>query len=75
MNALLSGWWASGILSLQSGYPFSPGLTGNRSRSGVGSAAAGIDRPDLVPGIKFADVTAGASRGCGDPNKIGRAHV
>ena len=45
---LLNGWWISGILTLESGFPFTPTLNSNRSRSGVGAGAGGIDRPDLA---------------------------
>ena len=47
---LVNGWWFSSILSLQSGYPFSPVLQTNRSRSLTGGGGRGIDRPDLLPG-------------------------
>lgn len=61
---LLNGWWTSGILSLQGGYPFSVGLQRNRSRSK--SNGSGADRLDLLPGIKHEEITQGVSRGCGD---------
>jgi hypothetical protein len=38
----------------------------NRSRSGQLGGQAGLDRPDLVPGVRPEDVTRGVSRGCGD---------
>jgi len=47
-SKLLNGWWMSGILSVQSGYPFTPGLQTNRSRSLVNGGGAGIDRPDVI---------------------------
>ena len=47
---LLNGWWTSGILSLQTGYPFTPVLGSNRSRSKVNGGPGAIDRPNLVPG-------------------------
>jgi len=55
LSGLLNGWRVSGILSVQSGYPFTPSLRTNRSRSGVnagggGQGAGNIDRPNLVPG-------------------------
>ena len=62
---LLNGWGLSGILSLQTGYPTVQRLVNNRSRSGVLGGANPIDRPDLVPGVKVADITQGVSRGCG----------
>jgi hypothetical protein len=55
LSAVFNGWRASGILAVQSGYPFTPAIRTNRSRSGVSLAATGefatnIDRPNLVPG-------------------------
>ena len=55
LSALLNGWRASSILSVQSGYGFTPSLRTNRSRSGVnagggGQGAGNIDRPNLGPG-------------------------
>jgi len=61
---LLGGWWMSGILSLQSGYPFSATLQRNRSRSKYNDN--GSDRPDLAPGVKASDIVKGVSRGCGN---------
>jgi hypothetical protein len=69
-GALINGWALSGILSLRSGLPFTPGVNTNRSRSGVAGGGAipgssNIDRPDLVTGIDPEDTTKGVSRGCG----------
>jgi hypothetical protein len=65
---LLNGWWASGILSLQSGLPFSPDLNTNRSASGVGGGTGGLDRPDLVAGRNSYNIVHGASTANGtDP--------
>jgi hypothetical protein len=55
LSAVLNGWRASGILSVQSGYPFTPVVRTNRSRSrinegGPGAGAGNIDHPNLVPG-------------------------
>ncbi len=61
---VLSGWWVSGILSLQTGYPFNAALSTNRSRSGVNGGASGIDRPDLLPGRNNGNITSGTSTGC-----------
>ena len=61
---LLQGWWVSGILSLQGGYPFTPVLGSNRSRSGVNGGAASIDRPDLAPGRGNDNIVSGATAGC-----------
>ena len=59
---MLNGWWLTGILSLQSGFPFTPVLQVNRSRSGVAGGRSGIDRPDLAPGKSNNPVLGGADR-------------
>ena len=61
---VLNGWWVSGILSLQSGAPFTPVVSANRSRSGVAGGVANIDRPDLVLGRNGANIVSGTSAGC-----------
>jgi Carboxypeptidase regulatory-like domain/TonB dependent receptor len=43
LNTVLGGWQMSGILSLQSGIPFTPSVGYDNSNTGVGH-----DRPDLV---------------------------
>jgi len=65
-GALLNTWQVATIVQATSGQPFTPGLMTNRSRSGVLGGQAGIDRPDLIPGVRPKDVTKGVSRGCGD---------
>jgi hypothetical protein len=65
-GALLNTWQVATIVQATSGQPFTPGLMTNRSRSGVLGGQAGIDRPDLIAGVKPGDVTKGVSRGCGN---------
>ncbi len=65
-GALLNTWQVATIVQATSGQPFTPGLMTNRSRSGVLGGQAGIDRPDLIPGVRPEEVTKGVSRGCGD---------
>jgi len=65
-GALLNTWQVATIIQATSGQPFTPGLMTNRSRSGVLGGQAGIDRPDLIAGVKPGDVTKGVSRGCGN---------
>ena len=64
LGGVLNGWRLSGILTLLSGAPFTPTLGSNRSRSGVNSGAASIDRPDLVLGRNGANIVSGTSAGC-----------
>ncbi|MBI2815587.1 MAG: TonB-dependent receptor [Acidobacteria bacterium] len=65
---LLNGWWTSGILSLATGYPFSPSLQTNRSRSGVAAGASNIDRPDVVLGRNNGNIILGGPDKYFDPN-------
>jgi hypothetical protein len=52
---LLNGWWMGNIISVQSGYAFTPLLTTNRSRSGV--AGGQNDRPIFVTSANVAEIT------------------
>jgi carboxypeptidase family protein/TonB-dependent receptor-like protein len=61
-HAVLGGWQLNGILSLHTGYPFSPSIqTPNWSRSGNISTNA-EDRPNVKPGTDPARIITG------DPN-------
>ena len=64
-SGLFNGWWTSGILTLQSGLPFTVALNTNRSRSAVQAGGGGNDRPNLVPGRTSTDIVSGVSAGCG----------
>jgi len=64
VQKLTSGWWLSSIATVQGGYPFSLGLATQPSRSGVQGGAAGVDRPDILPGRDSYNVTHGVSSGC-----------
>jgi hypothetical protein len=70
---VLDGWRASGILSVQSGYPFTPSIRTNRSRSGVnagqpGTAATNFDRPNLAPGRNKRNIILGSPNRYFDPS-------
>jgi hypothetical protein len=68
LGKVLRGWWMSGILSLQSGTPFTPAVTANRSRSqNTGGGGTGIDRPDLVLGRKAENIILGGPTRYFDP--------
>jgi hypothetical protein len=64
LKGVLNGWQASGIVSLQTGYPFTPTLQANRSLSKLGSGASGIDEPNLVAGRSSPNIVSGTSAGC-----------
>jgi hypothetical protein len=64
-SKFVNGWWVSGILTLQSGSPFTPALGFNRSMSGSAGAPAGMDRPDIVVGRTPSNIVfGGTSAGC-----------
>ncbi len=60
----VNGWWVSGIISLQSGLPFTPDLNSNRSRSGLAGGGGGNDRPSVAAGRVRSNITSGVSSGC-----------
>jgi hypothetical protein len=69
LRAVLNGWRASGIFSVQSGYGFTPSLRTDRTRSGIntgqpGAGATTFGRPNLVPGRTAYDITHGTTAGC-----------
>ena len=68
LGKVLDGWWLSSILSVQSGYPFSPVIQANRSRAGVNGGRAGVDRPDLLPGRSNDNIILGGPDRYFDPN-------
>jgi carboxypeptidase family protein/TonB-dependent receptor-like protein len=64
-RGLLNGWSTSGIISLQTGFPFSPELATNQSHSKVGGAQG--DRPDLLPGRNNGNIILGGPDHYFDP--------
>ncbi|MEK7214224.1 MAG: hypothetical protein AAB289_01330 [Chloroflexota bacterium] len=63
-----NGWWVSGILSAQTGLPFTTDLT-NTNRNGSRNTAG--NWPDLAPGVQGKDLTHGTSGGCGSSSLPG----
>jgi len=63
LGKTLGGWRLGSILTLRSGLPFTPYLSGNQSRSNV-SGGSNPDRPNLNPGRTPADITQGTTAGC-----------
>jgi hypothetical protein len=65
VKGAINGWWTAAILSAQSGYPFTPSITANQSRSLTGSSSpSNLDRPDWAPGRDPYNATHGVSSGC-----------
>jgi Carboxypeptidase regulatory-like domain/TonB dependent receptor-like, beta-barrel len=60
-RSMLNGWWTSGILTAQTGLPFTTYLSSARSLDGE---SAGSDRPNLVAGRSNGDITSGTTAGC-----------
>jgi hypothetical protein len=63
----LAGWRISGIVTVQSGNPFTPGIQGNWSRNL--HRRAGVDRPSIAPGCTADSMILGRpeqyyDRGC-----------
>jgi hypothetical protein len=52
LSKLANGWWMGTIVSVQSGYPFTPVVSSNRSNSGVLQGQP--DRPDIVTAASIA---------------------
>jgi hypothetical protein len=65
-GAVVSGWRVSSIFKMISGLPFTPSLSGNRSRSAVGGGNS--DHPDLVSGRKPDDIILGGPDRYFDPS-------
>jgi hypothetical protein len=66
LSGVVNGWWMGTIVTLQKGYPFSPALSVNRDLSASGGSGVGTDRPDLIPGYSYKDLTHGTiPTGCG----------
>ena len=64
LGKVVNGWQASGILSLQTGSPFTVNLSANRSRSRLFASAANTDRPNLVAGRSNDNIVSGTTAGC-----------
>jgi hypothetical protein len=59
------GWSTSGVFTVHDGFPFSPGLTTQRSRSGVAGGSTGngpIDRPDWNPAFHGSVITGNVNQ-------------
>jgi hypothetical protein len=66
LEKVVNGWWTSGILSLNSGYPFDARVSGNQSNDAL--FGSGADSLSLMPGRTPYNITHGVSSGCGTGN-------
>jgi hypothetical protein len=64
VRGALNGWWAAAIFSAQSGTPFSPSVSNDRSRSSGTNNLSDLTRPDWAPGRNPYNATHGVSSGC-----------
>jgi hypothetical protein len=51
-SRLLSGWQTAGIVTLQSGFPFTVNVTGDTANVGAGTGGIFV-RPNAVPGVSW----------------------
>ena len=61
MDKLIGGWQWNGILTAQTGFPFTPVVGSNRSGSGD---TRNPDVPNIAPGRSNGNITSGVSAGC-----------
>ncbi|MGH9783614.1 MAG: hypothetical protein ACRD88_05465, partial [Terriglobia bacterium] len=59
MEKLLNGWWMSGILTLNSGFSFTPTIQRQWARSGIRGQEIRIDRPNVKPGRNNDNIVLG----------------
>jgi hypothetical protein len=73
---LAQGWWTANIISVQTGYAFTPVVLGDRSLSGINGVNAYADRPYFVTSSNVAEITgcpAGSTSASGygcNPNAV-----
>ncbi|MGH9782689.1 MAG: TonB-dependent receptor domain-containing protein, partial [Terriglobia bacterium] len=58
-GALLNGWWVSGIVTTNTGFPLTPVINSQWSRSGIRGAEVRIDRPNLKPDRDYDSIVLG----------------
>jgi hypothetical protein len=63
-SKLTNGWWTGNIVSINSGFYFTPVLSTNRSANGVGGTAGGPDRPDRNTATEIAAAGCPSSPTC-----------
>jgi hypothetical protein len=75
-SKLVNGWWMGNIISVQTGYAFTPVVVGDRSLSGINGVNSYADRPYLVTSANVAEIagcpagsTSASGYGC-NPNAV-----
>ena len=68
LHSVVDGWMISSIVTVETGYPFSPVESTNISRSGTDGGAGGIDRPNLLPGFTAGNIIQGGPTQYFNPN-------
>jgi carboxypeptidase family protein len=61
LGGALSGWQLTTVVTLQSGYPFTPTLQTNWSRSGSSGGSNVVDRPNLASGRTYYSLDHGVT--------------
>jgi hypothetical protein len=61
LGTTLSGWQITGVLTLESGYPFTPSLQTNFSKSGSSGGSNVVDHPNLAPGFTYYSIDHGVT--------------
>jgi hypothetical protein len=75
-SKMVNGWWMGNIISVQTGYGFTPVVIGDRSLSGINGVNSYADRPYIVTSANVAEIkgcpagsTSGSGYGC-NPNAV-----
>ncbi len=67
-RALLGGWSLSGIVTVKSGNPFTPGIQADWTGTRFATDARGTDRPNLLPGFDASNIILGGPDQYFNPN-------
>jgi hypothetical protein len=65
---VINGWWMSSIVSLNSGFSFTPTINRQWARTGIRGTEARIDRPNIKPGRSIDDIILGEPTQWFDPS-------
>jgi hypothetical protein len=66
-GGLLGGWAVSGIVTIKSGNPFTPGIQADFTGTRFASDARGLDRPNVKPGFDADRIVQGGANQFFDP--------